>query len=373
MRQGRCLLLLTAGLMLSAGVCRLVGVTTRTIAVGRGLRARLLRGRLCAGLLGLRGGVDLIARAESGLSAAEAESGLSPGDVSGASRRTGRGSRRSGASQRAALIVSHMAESRRRLHPRSVLIAFGLAAAAAWAVLPGSGTRPATRTGNGHAARTAAMPAVSRRRVRLGDSVQHRPIEALELRGAAPRQTALVVGAIHGDETAGIRVTRVLARSRPLPGVDVWIVLDLNPDGAAAGTRQNARRVDLNRNFPWNWQALGRPGDQQYSGPRALSEPESRIAHRLILRLRPRVTIWFHQPLGITDLSGGDPTTERRFARDSGLPPRRLPRYPGSATTWQNHKLPGSTAFVVELPGGRPSTKAIARYALAVRSTLAGR
>lgn len=216
------------------------------------------------------------------------------------------------------------------------------------------------------------MSVASRRRVGLGRSVQRRPIEAVELRGAAARRTALVVGAIHGDETAGIRVARALARTRPLPGVDVWIVLDLNPDGAAAGTRQNARQVDLNRNFPWHWRTLGRPGDQQYSGPRALSEPESRIAHRLILRLRPRVTIWFHQPLAVTDLSGGDPSIERRFAADSGLPPRRLARYPGSVTTWQNHRLPDDTAFVVELPGGRPSANAIARFARAVRRTLGG-
>ncbi len=265
-----------------------------------------------------------------------------------------------------------MAPSRRRLHLRWAVVATGLAAAAGWALLQGSDTTPATRRRTGHTRRTAAvLPVASRRRVQLGRSVQHRPIEALELRSAAARRTALVVGCIHGDETAGIRVARAVARTRPLPGVDVWIVLDLNPDGAAARTRQNARRVDLNRNFPWHWQALGRPGDQQYSGPRALSEPESRIAHRLILRLRPRVTIWFHQPLAVADLSGGDPTIERRFAARSGLPSRRLPRYPGSATSWQNHHLPDSTAFVVELPGGRPSKSAIARYARAVRSTVA--
>ena len=28
----------------------------------------------------------------------------------------------------------------------------------------------------------------------------------------------------------------------------------------------------------------------------------------------------------------------------------RLPRYPGSATSWQDHAFPGTTAFVVELP-----------------------
>ena len=137
---------------------------------------------------------------------------------------------------------------------------------------------------------------------------------------------------------------------------------ELNPDGVAAGTRQNARGVDLNRNFPWRWRAAGRRGDLQYSGPRVLSEPESRVASRLILGLRPRVTIWFHQPLRIVDESGGSVAVERRFARAVGLPLRRLPRYHGSASSWQNTRLPGTTAFVVELPPGPPTPAQAARY-----------
>ena len=100
----------------------------------------------------------------------------------------------------------------------------------------------------------------------------------------------------------------------------------------------------------------------------ALSEPEARLAHALILRLRPRLTLWFHQPLGVTDASGGNVGVERRFAALSGLPLRRLPRYPGSAPTWENHRLLGSTAFVVELPAAAPSTMQIRRYVHAVRS-----
>src|SRR5436305_371644 len=87
------------------------------------------------------------------------------------------------------------------------------------------------------------------------------------------------------------------SRRSPSPrGVDLWIVPDLNPDGVAAGTRQNARGVDLNRNFPWRWRPLGGVYD---SGPRALSEREARIARTLILRLHPRLTVWFHQHLDL--------------------------------------------------------------------------
>ena len=141
---------------------------------------------------------------------------------------------------------------------------------------------------------------------------------------------------------------------------------DLNPDGVARGTRQNARGVDLNRNFPWRWIVAGKTGEPEYSGSRVLSEPESRFAFTLIRRVHPRVTIWFHQPLGVVDASGGSLRVEQRFANRVGLPVRQLPRYRGSAASWQNHQSSSSTAFVVELPSGVLSDTTVERYAHAV-------
>ncbi len=204
------------------------------------------------------------------------------------------------------------------------------------------------------------------RRVLLGRSVAGRPIRAVELGDPSSPRKVLVVGCIHGDECAGIAVAKSLERSAPPVGIDVWIVENLNPDGLARGTRQNGRGVDLNRNFPWSWRPLGRPGSVDYSGPLPLSEPESRLAYRLILLLRPRISIWFHQHLQLVDESGGSLSIEGRFARLVGLPLSRLPRYPGSVATWENHRFPGTTAFVVELPFGRLSSSAANRYARAV-------
>src|SRR5207245_11462808 len=137
-------------------------------------------------------------------------------------------------------------------------------------------------------------------------------------------------------------------------------------------TRQNAHGVDLNRNFPYRWQRLGRPGDLQYSGPHALSEPESQIAYRLILAARPRITIWFHQPRGVVDDSSGSRSIEARFSKLTGLPLGSLTRYPGSAMGWQNHALPDTTAFVVELHPGRLSAHSVMRFAHAVVSLAGG-
>ena len=133
-------------------------------------------------------------------------------------------------------------------------------------------------------------------------------------------------------------------------------VSTVNPDGAARRTRTNARGVDLNRNFPRGWRASAR-GAADYGGPRPLSEPETRAARRLILRIRPHVTIWFHQPWGqvLAPCSGPAPL-QRRYAAVSRLTLRRCrgSDLPGTATRWQTHALPGSTAFVVRA-GGRPA------------------
>ncbi len=209
-----------------------------------------------------------------------------------------------------------------------------------------------------------ADPTVVRREF-LGDSVRGRAIRVFEVGDPDETRKVLVVGCIHGDEPQGIRIALALTGTRPA-SADMWIVPTLNPDGNSAHTRQNADGVDLNRNFPWRWRRLGSRGYRYYSGPHALSEPESRLAAHLILRVRPTLSIWFHQPYGLVDESGGDVTIERRFARLVGLPLVRLARYPGSVTSWENHVLPGSTAFVVELQAGVLSESAVGRFARAV-------
>jgi protein MpaA len=236
-------------------------------------------------------------------------------------------------------------------------LACALVAAAVLSVVFAWNSRPRQRT---H--RRPAVDGLVRRRVTLGWSSRGRPITATEQGDPDTQRRVLVVGAIHGNEPAGIAIARRLWRLGIPPESDRWVIDDLNPDGVAAATRQNGRGVDLNRNFPYAWRRLGRRGDQQFSGPRPLSEPESRIARALIVRLRPAATVWFHQPLGVVDESGGSLALERRFASLIGLPIRRLAQYPGSATGWQNHRFPRTTAFVVELPPGPVPRAGLARY-----------
>ena len=208
--------------------------------------------------------------------------------------------------------------------------------------------------------------AAAGRTVRVGTSVRGRAIDAVRVGRRGARVKVLVVGRIHGTELAGRAVTRRLRRARPPRGVELWLVDDLNPDGSAAGTRQNARGVDLNRNFPFRWRPMGAPFDTYHSGPSALSEPESRAAAALIRRIRPRVTVYYHQRMSLVDRGGGDRALERLYSRRSGLRHGAIPPPPGAATVWQARAFPRDTAFVVELPAGRLPPRGVRRHSRAL-------
>ena len=212
----------------------------------------------------------------------------------------------------------------------------------------------------------------SSRRELIGRSSAGRPLWAIERRTEAAARPILVVGCIHGTECAGRAITRELRRVRLPARTHLWIVDNVNPDGFAAGVRQNGRGVDLNRNFPAHWRPIGRRWDPQYSGPRPLSEPETRAARRLIRRVRPRVTIWFHQPLSFVRAWGGSVPAARKFARASGLPFKHLRWLAGTAPSWQNRRFPGTASFVVELPSGELRPREARRYARAALALARG-
>jgi protein MpaA len=187
-----------------------------------------------------------------------------------------------------------------------------------------------------------------------GHSLQGRPIGLHQYGDPQIGGRVLVFACIHGDECAA-RGVAPLRNGCPDPRANVLVVPNLDPDGFVAATRLNGRGVDLNRNFPAGWRRSGRPGTPEYSGPRPFSEPETRLAARIVRALRPRVTIWFHQihrggPF--VRAWGGSAPAGRLYAHLAHIP-FRLVRWPaGTGPNWQNHRFPGSAAYVVELPRG---------------------
>jgi murein peptide amidase A len=210
-----------------------------------------------------------------------------------------------------------------------------------------------------------------RRTVVVGSSVLHRSIVACE-RGTPGGVALVVVGVIHGNERLGLGVLERLRALAVPAGVDLWTVATVNPDGLAAGTRQNARHVDLNRNWPGTWQPSS-PGSDTYGGPSAASEPETRAFRDFLLRLRPRTVVVFHSPLDAVDFSeGADPAVTRYLAHASGYAARTLGARPGSFTGWFNAQPWGGTAVTFEFASSASSTQ-LSRVARALLELAAWR
>jgi murein peptide amidase A len=203
----------------------------------------------------------------------------------------------------------------------------------------------------------------------VGHSVEHRPIVAHVAGERAAAVRVLVVGDVHGNERAGERIVARLRRVRTPRGVRLWLVRTANPDGVAAGTRQDARGVDLNRNFPYRW----RPGPRgtYYPGPRPASEPETRALVRLVRRLRPDLAIFYHQHLHmVVRAPAAGARLQRAYARRTGLPVGRVPGLHGTAVSWENHAVRSGSAFVVELGAGRADARRHAAAVLALARSL---
>jgi protein MpaA len=195
----------------------------------------------------------------------------------------------------------------------------------------------------------------------LGTSVRGRAITLQIIGDPNAARRVLVLGCIHGNECAGVPVLTALSAVAPAAGVAYYLIDYPNPDGAAAHTRQNAQRVDLNRNFP-GWQAAGSPGYVYYPGPRALSEPESRALYNLINSVKPTALLTYHQALNIIDYNGGNKSAGLRYAQISGEPYVQTTAYPGSAATWANKAYPHMTVITVELPASVNAARITANF-----------
>lgn len=162
-----------------------------------------------------------------------------------------------------------------------------------------------------------------RRGTMIGLSVSGRPIEVYTF-GQGEKQMLIVAG-IHGGyewntiALADELITHLDAHPEAIPSdVTLYILRNLNPDGDARGHdkdgRVNDNDVDLNRNFPVNWQAeWNRDGcwNDTYttSGEYPGSEPETKAVMRFFESHKITAVISYHSAaLGI--FPGGEPWDE---------------------------------------------------------------
>jgi murein peptide amidase A len=175
----------------------------------------------------------------------------------------------------------------------------------------------------------------------------------------------LVVGQIHGEEPAGLAVVHALVAAHIPETVDLWLIATVNPDGGAIGRRGNNNGVDLNRNFPGDWEPPGGPNTsaEHYSGEAPGSEPETQAAMNFIASIHPDVSIWYHQPWYTIDCEDRVGPVCHDYGANVGLTVTHQPR-PGTSTDWEMNNGYG-VGFVVEFGYGRVSTSVIARHVAA--------
>ena len=207
----------------------------------------------------------------------------------------------------------------------------------------------------------------------IGTSTQGRPIWALaiarDIKADDPRPAILLNAAHHGDEPTSTEIAldaiKVLLSERDkdvrdarwLSSLVIWVVPQVNPDGALAFLEQSYRAgrkngrdanqdgvllrgdgVDLNRNYPFRWHTLGEEGSSSeptssyYRGAAAGSEPETRAMMQLAERERFAAAISYHTgtvcilaPYTIDGVENPEPNEAWEVGREIS---RAMPRHP---------------------------------------------
>lgn len=175
----------------------------------------------------------------------------------------------------------------------------------------------------------------------VGESVERRPIHMWSRIAPAGRFRLLVVAAIHGDERGVGEIGRRIAGEALPNHVNGFLVPIANPDGWERGTRNNARDVDLNRNFPWWWKP-------ETGGPAPASEPETQTLMRVVQSVRPHLAVWVHQPLEyVAPIAPAARPFATAWAAAAGVPAVPALSQQGGGESW-THYAAGFPSILVE-------------------------
>ena len=222
------------------------------------------------------------------------------------------------------------------------------------ATVPTTTTTTVQETTSTSTSTTSTQPPVITEERVIGQSVQGSDITAYRM-GDPRGRAVLLIGVIHGDEAKGYGITQLIRTMPTPPGVDLWIIDSINPDGQFNNTRENANGVDLNRNVSYNWNYIPQSADNgQYSGEAPADQPETQALETFVTDIQPNITIFWHQDANRVSPGGARRVIPNTFAQIVGLSTAGTPctaGCTGTASQFVNHAVQGGTAFIVELPG----------------------
>lgn len=146
-----------------------------------------------------------------------------------------------------------------------------------------------------------------------------------EAENSPDKKTILIVGVVHGDEPQGKflienYITSLRgAKRRGNPKNSLLFIPCLNPDGLALDARQNANRVDLNRNFPTkNWEITD--NSEYFGGENSSSEIETRFVLQIIEEFSPDLILTLHAPYKVVNYDGPAKEIAEKISEIIGYP-----------------------------------------------------
>ncbi len=141
--------------------------------------------------------------------------------------------------------------------------------------------------------------------------------------------SVLYVGAIHGSEGSSSYILQdwiqyLEQNAKKIPADrQIVVVPTLNPDGLAAGSRNSATNVNLNRNFATNdWKKDINDTNGTLAGgggKEPMSEPETKAIAALANRLRPRLTLSYHAVGSVAIANGAGISNSAAAAYATGV------------------------------------------------------
>lgn len=141
-------------------------------------------------------------------------------------------------------------------------------------------------------------------------------------------KTVLIIGVFHGDEIQGeFLINKFLKSPAIIKKNRLLLIPCLNPDGKENKTRQNANKIDLNRNFPTkNWEKINK--NDYYGGNEPESEIETKFLVKLLNEEKIDCILTIHSPYKVVNFDGPAKNIAQKISEITGYPVQADIGYP---------------------------------------------